>query len=150
MSKNIFSDNRVETTITGEKSSFKRNTVDVWSDYGYFKQQPCDFGIDQENFLENSIFYLSQGYQSFKDNKKIYDGNYFLTGQVNECLNHPENLQGYKCEDRGVIMYRPKYDTVTRTFQGLYEMLGHIMVRGYLYNVSSATNTFLLMLKLGK
>ena len=37
MSKNIFSDNRVETTITAEKTSFKRNTVDVWPNYGYFK-----------------------------------------------------------------------------------------------------------------
>ena len=27
-------------------------------------------------------------------------------------------------------MYRPKYDTMTGTFQGLYEMLGYIMVRG--------------------
>ena len=27
-------------------------------------------------------------------------------------------------------MYRPNYDTVTRTFQGLYETLGYIMVRG--------------------
>ena len=70
MSKNIFSDNRVETTITAEKSSFKRNTVDVWPDYRYFKQQPCDFGFDKENFPKNSIFYLDQGYQSFKDNKK--------------------------------------------------------------------------------
>ena len=43
MSKNIFSDNKVDTTITAEKTSFKRNTVEIWPDYGYFKQQPCDF-----------------------------------------------------------------------------------------------------------
>ena len=30
MLKNTFSDNRVETTVTIEKTSFKRNTVDVW------------------------------------------------------------------------------------------------------------------------
>ena len=30
MSKNIFSDSRIETTITAEEISFKRNTVDVW------------------------------------------------------------------------------------------------------------------------
>ena len=41
MSKTIFSDNRIETTLTAEKTSFKRNTIDVWPDYGYFKQQPC-------------------------------------------------------------------------------------------------------------
>lgn len=32
MSKNIFSDSRIETTITAEEISFKRNTVDVWPD----------------------------------------------------------------------------------------------------------------------
>ena len=30
MLKNTFSDNRVETAVTIEKASFKRNTVDVW------------------------------------------------------------------------------------------------------------------------
>ena len=70
MSKTIFSDNRIETTLTAEKTSFKRNTIDVWPDYGYFKQQPCDYGVDEENFTENSIVYLNQGYQSCKDNKK--------------------------------------------------------------------------------
>ena len=93
MSKNIFSDNKVETTITAEKTSFKRNTVEVWPDYGYFKQQPCDFWIDKENIPKNSIFYLNQGYQLVKDNKDIYYGNYFLIRQVNECLNPSEDLQ---------------------------------------------------------
>ena len=37
MNKNIFSDNRVETAMTAEKISFKKNTVDVWPDYDYFK-----------------------------------------------------------------------------------------------------------------
>ena len=38
MSKSIFPDNMVDTTITAEKTSFKRNTVDVWHDYGYLRQ----------------------------------------------------------------------------------------------------------------
>ena len=60
MAKNIFSGNCVETAITAEKTSFRRNTVDVWPDYGYFKQQPRNFSIEKENFPENSIFYLTQ------------------------------------------------------------------------------------------
>ena len=125
MTKNIFSGNRVETTITAEKTSFKRDTVDVWPDYGYFKHQPCD----KENFPENSIFYLNQEYQSVKDNKKNCYADYFLIGQVNECLNPPEDLQHYKCKDREAKMYRAKYDTTTGTFKGLYETLGYIMVQ---------------------
>ena len=55
MTKNIFSDNRVETAITAERISFQRNAVDVWPDNGYFKQHLRDFGIEKENFPENSI-----------------------------------------------------------------------------------------------
>ena len=82
MSKNIFGDNRVETTITAEKTSFKRNAVA------------------------------------------------FLIGQVNECLNPPENLETYEFKDREVKMFRLRYDNVTGHFQGLYESLGYIMVHG--------------------
>ena len=35
-SKNIFGDNRVETTVTAEKTRFKRNTGDVWPSFSYF------------------------------------------------------------------------------------------------------------------
>ena len=70
MTKTIFSDNRVETAIIAEKNSFKRNTVDVWANYGYFKQQPYDFSVEKGNLPGNSIYYVNQGYQSVKDNKK--------------------------------------------------------------------------------
>ena len=117
--KKYFFWQRVETTITKEKSNFKRNTVDVWPEYGYFKQQPRDFGIKKENFPENSIFYLNQGYQSVKDNKNNYYANHFLIGQVNKCLNLPEDLINYRCEDSEVKMYRSRYDSATGSFQGL-------------------------------
>ena len=130
MSKNIFVNNRVETTITAEKTSFKRNAVDVWPNYGDFKQQACDYGVDKENMPENSIIYMNQRYQSWKDNKKIYYADYFLIGQVNECLNPPENLETYEFKDREVKMFRLRYDNVTGHFQGLYESLGYIMVHG--------------------
>ena len=111
-----------------EKSSFKRNTIGIWPEYDYFKQQ--SFGIERENFRENSIFYLNQGYQSVKVNKKIYYADHFLIGQVNKCLNLPEDLKNYKCEDREVKMYGSCYDSATGTLRGLYETLGYIMVRG--------------------
>ena len=100
MTKKIFSDNRVEKSITAEKTSFKRNTVNVWPDSGYFKQQSCNFGIEKENLPENSIFYLNQGYQSVKYNKKTYYAAMFSIVQVNEYLNPPEDLHSYECRDR--------------------------------------------------
>ena len=54
MWKNIFGDKRVETTVTAEKISFKRNTVDVWLSYGYFQQQACEWtGKEKKRLPEN-------------------------------------------------------------------------------------------------
>lgn len=36
MTKNFLGGDRVETTVTDEKSSFKRNIEKVWPHYGYF------------------------------------------------------------------------------------------------------------------
>lgn len=69
--KKYFWWNRIENTVTAEKTSLKRYVVDVWRKYSYFKQQVCDYGIDKENMPENSIIHLNQGYQSWKDNKKV-------------------------------------------------------------------------------
>ena len=55
-----------------------------------FKQQACDFALDKDNMPENSILYMNQGYQSWKDNKKTYYADYYIFGQVNEKLNPPE------------------------------------------------------------
>ena len=44
MTKSFF-DGRVDTTIPAGKDpgGFKRNSTDLWPNYGYFKQQTCDF-----------------------------------------------------------------------------------------------------------
>ena len=52
------------------------------------------------NLASKSIFYPKQGYQSVKDNKKIYYVGIFLIEQVNECLNPPEYLHSHECGDR--------------------------------------------------
>ena len=107
MTKNILGDNRIETTVMEEKTTFKRNTTNIWKEYGYFKQQPCGYGLDKENLPENSIIYLNQGYQSYKDNKNLYYGDYFLVGQINECLNLPEDFENYELAEREVKMFHP-------------------------------------------
>ena len=85
--------------------------------------------MDKVNLPENSIIYLNQGYQSYKDNKRVYYGDYFLA-QVNECLNPPEDFENYKFRQREVKMFRPRYDTIAGKFKGLYETLGYLMVCG--------------------
>ena len=38
-------------------------------------------------------FSYRKGYQSYKDNKKLFYADYYLLGQVNQCLNPPEDLK---------------------------------------------------------
>ena len=67
MSKSVF-DGRMETTITAENnpSSFKRNsTTDLWPNFGYFKQQACDFSVEKANMHEMTAFCVNQAYFSY-------------------------------------------------------------------------------------
>ena len=131
MVKNIFGNNRIETTLTAERTrSFKRNTTDIWPSYSYFKQKLCDFGTDKENTPEMLVFYINQGYQYLKDNKRVYYANYYILGQKNECMNLPENLNEYQLKENEAVINHPRYDTVTREFLGLYQTLEYDMVRG--------------------
>ena len=55
---------------------------------------------------------------------------FFIIGQVNEALNPPQDLSAYEFMDREVKLFQPRYETVTGTFQGLYETPRNIIVRG--------------------
>ena len=85
--------------------------------------------MEKEHHPEDSIIYINQGYLIIKDNKRLYYVDYYILGQVMECLNPPEDISNYVCQDREVKIYRPKYDIVTRKFLGLYEALGYFSVR---------------------
>ena len=131
MSKNILGEGKVETTLTAEKiTSFEKNSTNVWQKYGYFKQQPCDFGTEKDNFPENLVFYINQGYQSYKDDKKAYCVDYYTVGQINQCLNPPESLNSYEFKENEAKIYHPRYDTVSDHFLGLYETHGFLMAPG--------------------
>ena len=80
MIKNVF-DGRVETTLTAEKGAcFKTNTTDVCKNFGFFKQQACDLSLEKANMPEITIFYINQAYQSCKDNKNVYDCDFYILG----------------------------------------------------------------------
>ena len=92
----------------------------VWPELGTFKQQACDFGMGKENNRENSIIYLNQVYLTIKESKSLYYADYYILGQVIERLNPPEDISNCFFQDCRVKIYRPRYDTATGTFLGLY------------------------------
>ena len=80
ITKNIFKGDAERTLTVDKFTSFKQNTTHVWKNYGYFKQQPCDFSIEKGNLPENTTIHINQVYQSYKDNKKSIQCRLFLIG----------------------------------------------------------------------
>lgn len=62
MTKNfVFLDRTAETILTTSKfeNGNSKNIVDMWPEYGFFKQQPCEFGEFSEE-LSRELHYLYQ------------------------------------------------------------------------------------------
>ena len=79
---------------------------------------------------ENAIFYLNQGYLSYKDDKKIHYTDIFIIGQIVPLLNQPENLDEHTPKENEVKIVRAKYNTVTGQFLGLENCLAYLTARG--------------------
>ena len=54
----------------------------MWKDFGFFSSKICEFNIEKVNMPENTLFYVNQGYQSYKDNKKVYYNDIFIIPQI--------------------------------------------------------------------
>ena len=131
MTKSVF-DGRMETTITAEKdrNSFKRNSTDLLPNFGYLKQQACDFLVEKANMSEMTVFYVNQAYLSYKNNKKNYYCDAYIIDQVTPMLNPPEDLKNYIPKKNEAKIVRPKYDVISGQFLGLVETLVYLTVRG--------------------
>ena len=79
---------------------------------------------------ENTIFYLKQGYLSYKDNKKIYYSDIFIIGKITPSLNLPEKLEDYVPKEDEVKILKAKYHVTTWHFLGLENCLAYLTVRG--------------------
>ena len=67
------------STKTSEK---KPKSVSMWKDFGFFGSEICEFNIEKVKMPENTLFYVNQGYQSYKDNKKVYYNDIFIIAQI--------------------------------------------------------------------
>ena len=86
--------------------------------------------LDKKNYPENSMIYLNQGYLTIKDNKKLHYTDYYLLGQIIECIKPPEEILNYVCNEREFKIHRQRYDIATAQFLGLYKSLRFLVVRG--------------------
>ena len=72
-------DNRTEMSLsTTKKDEKKTNSVTMWANNGFFADECCDFSLEKANLPENTLFYMNQGYQSYKDGKKCYYNDIYI------------------------------------------------------------------------
>ena len=120
---------RMETTISAEREPQKKDSTDLWWKNVFSSSQVCDFSIEKANLPEMTIFYVNQGYLSYKDKKKIYCVDLYIVGQIVPSLNQPENLDEYTPLENEVKICRAMYDTVTGQFLGLENCLSYLTVQ---------------------
>ena len=109
-------ENKNETVeVSGEK---------IWKKHGFFNTIKCDFNMEKVNYPGNTLFYKNQAYLTVKKNKKIFYCDYFILSQIVESSNPPKNILSYTFRENEFRMIRPKYDTSTGEFKGLYETIG--------------------------
>ena len=74
----------------------------LWPSYGYFSDQTNNFNLAKDNYPENCIPYVNQGYLTIKNNKRMYYTDMQILGQVIETLNPPEDIIIYVFKEREV------------------------------------------------
>ena len=96
----------------------------------FFEARRSDYNMEKVNFPENTLLYVNQSYLTVQKNKTIYYCDYYIIGQIVGASNPPQNIDSYELQDREVKMVRPKYNSETGEFLGLYETVGLLVVRG--------------------
>ena len=94
----------VDTLNSEEKV---KKSFDLWENFWYFGTESCDFSIEKANLPENTIFYINQDYQSFKDAKKVYYTDVFILAQIMPLAHQPKDIESYELNDNEVKILRP-------------------------------------------
>ena len=78
---------------------------------------------------ENTLFYVNQGYQSYKDNKKVYYNDIFIIAQIMPLAHQLKDIESYVLNDDEVKNLRSRYDPVSGEFLGIEYGIAVITVR---------------------
>ena len=123
-------DGRTELSVsTVNNSEEKKKSVFLWKNFGCFGSESCNFSIEKANLLANTIFYVNQGYQSFKDNKKVYYQDGFIVAQIMPLAHQPTDIESYELKEDEVKILRSRYDPVSGEFLGIEYYVALITVR---------------------
>ena len=119
---------RSELTVSAQNEEIVKKSVNLWPNFGYFGTEPCDFAIEKANLTENTIFYVNQGYQSCKDEEKVYYTDVFIIAQIMPLSHQLADIESYVLKDNKVKILRSRYNPVSDTFLRIEYCVGMITV----------------------
>ena len=131
MTKIIKSGNdRMEMTLSTNATKEKTvKCINMWKNHGFFGTESCDFSIEKANMPDNTVYYVNQGYQYYKDNKKVYYNDVYIIAQIMPLAMQPKDIENYLLEDDEVKTLRARYDPISGEFLGIEYCVGIITVR---------------------
>ena len=132
MTKIIESGNdRTEMTLSTGSTEEKNRAkcINMWKNHGFFGTESCDFSIEKANMPENTLFYVNQGYQSYKDDKKVYHNDLYIIAQIMPLSIQPKDIESYELKDDEVKILRTRYDPITGKFLEIEYCVGLITVK---------------------
>ena len=131
MTKIIESGNdRTEMTLSASAVEEKQiKCINMLKNHGFFGTEFCDFSIEKANMPENTVYYVNQGYQSYKGNKKVYYNDVYIIAQIMPLAMQPKDIENYQLKDDEVKILRARYDPISGEFLGIEYCVGSITVR---------------------
>ena len=121
---------RTEVTVDTLNSEEKvKKCINLWENYRYLGTKSCDFSIEKANLPENTIFYINQAYQCFKNSKKVYYTDVFILPQIMLLAQQPKDIESYELNDNEVKILRLRHDPVSVKFLGIEYCVALVTVR---------------------
>ena len=78
--KKVIDNNKTEMKIETINDNQEKQQK-VWKNFGHFDNAPITLWIRKGNLPENALFYINQGYQGEKNNKKVHYTDIYIFGK---------------------------------------------------------------------
>ena len=115
---------------TEKKSSEKKpKSTSMWKNDRFFQGDCGNFKLEKVNLPENTLFYVNQGYLSYKDSKKCYYNDICVIAQIILLAQQPKDVDSYECREDEVKILRTLYDRESGKILGIKYCVGLITVR---------------------
>ena len=117
-------------SISTKKEDKKKPTaITIWTYDGFFQGECSNFNLEIANLPENTLFYVNEGYISYKDGKKCYYNDIYIVAQIMPLAHQPKDIESYECKDDKVKILRALHDPENGKFLGIEYCVALITVR---------------------